>query len=69
VCPILLDICFICIGPVPGGQACDLATLYQELLAAGDLAAFESPHRFYEIGSFTGIEELGSYLSRQRGPT
>jgi hypothetical protein len=49
---------------VPDGQASDLATLYQELLAAGELAAFESPHRFYEIeiGSFPGIEEL-SYVS------
>jgi NDP-sugar pyrophosphorylase family protein len=51
---------------VPDGQACDLATLYQELLEAGELAAFEAPHRFYEIGSFSGIEELSSYLSRQR---
>jgi D-sedoheptulose 7-phosphate isomerase len=41
-----------------------LATLYRELLDAGELAAFEAPHRFYEIGSFTGIEELCSYLSR-----
>jgi NDP-sugar pyrophosphorylase family protein len=52
---------------VPDGQACDLATLYQELLAAGELAAFEAPHRFYEIGSFAGIEELRSYFSQQRG--
>jgi len=51
---------------VPDGQACDLATLYQELLAAGELAAFEAPHRFYEIGSFAGIEELRSYFSHQR---
>jgi hypothetical protein len=54
---------------IPDGRSCDLATLYQELLAAGDLAAFEAPHRFYEIGSFAGIEELGSYLSQRRGPT
>jgi NDP-sugar pyrophosphorylase family protein len=52
---------------VPDGQACDLATLYQELLATGELAAFEAPHRFYEIGSFAGIEELRSYFSQQRG--
>ena len=52
---------------VPDGQAWDLATLYQELLEAGELAAFESPHRFYEIGSFGGIEELRSYLSQGRG--
>lgn len=52
---------------VPDGQAWDLATLYRELLEAGELAAFESPHRFYEIGSFGGIEELRSYLSQGRG--
>jgi NDP-sugar pyrophosphorylase family protein len=51
---------------VPDGQAYDLATLYQGLLDAGELAAFEVTRRFYEIGSFTGIEELRSYLS-QRG--
>jgi NDP-sugar pyrophosphorylase family protein len=52
---------------VPDGQAWDLATLYRELLEAGELAAFESPQRFYEIGSFGGIEELRSYLSQGRG--
>jgi hypothetical protein len=31
------------------------------------LAGFEAPHRFYEIGSFGGIEELRAYLSRERG--
>jgi N-acetyl-alpha-D-muramate 1-phosphate uridylyltransferase len=50
---------------VPDGTAWDLATLYQELLDARELAAFEAPHRFYEIGSFSGIEELRSYLSQQ----
>jgi NDP-sugar pyrophosphorylase family protein len=52
---------------VPDGQAWDLATLYGELLNAGELAGFEAPHRFYEIGSFGGIEELRAYLSRERG--
>jgi len=55
------------LGRVPEGEAFDLATLYQELLSAGELAAFEAPHRFYEIGSFSGIEELRAYLSRQHG--
>jgi len=50
---------------VPDGEVRDLAVLYQELLAAGELAAFEAPHRFYEIGSFSGIEELRSYLKRE----
>lgn len=43
----------------------DLASLYQDLLRLGDLAAFEVPQRFYEIGSFGGIEELSEYLSRK----
>jgi hypothetical protein len=47
---------------VPAGECFDLAALYRELLDAGQLAAFEAPHRFYEIGSFSGIEELSSYL-------
>jgi NDP-sugar pyrophosphorylase family protein len=53
---------------VPSGMHCDLAALYQELLAAGELAAFEAPHRFYEIGSFSGIEELSAYLRQGREP-
>lgn len=47
---------------VPGGKPWDLAVLYQDLLRAGKLAAFEAPQRFYEIGSFSGIAELSSYL-------
>jgi len=47
---------------VPVGKAWDLATLYQDLLNSGELAAFEATNRFYEIGSFSGIEELSSYL-------
>jgi NDP-sugar pyrophosphorylase family protein len=52
---------------VPSATAWDLATLYEDLLASGELAAFEAPQRFYEIGSFNGIDELRSYLSQQRG--
>lgn len=40
----------------------DLADVYQERLVAGDLAALEVPERFYEIGSFAGIEELSALL-------
>lgn len=47
---------------VPAGQPWDLAVLYGDLLKAGELAAYEAPNRFYEIGSFGGIEELSSYL-------
>ena len=53
---------------VPDGQVFDLAALYQELLQTGQLAGFEAPHRFYEIGSFQGIEELGKLLAEGRNP-
>jgi NDP-sugar pyrophosphorylase family protein len=49
---------------VPGGVPCDLAAVYQGLLSAGDLAAFDVPERFYEIGSVRGLEETSEYLRR-----
>lgn len=51
---------------LPEGVPCDLATVYQDLLSAGELAAFEVPERFYEIGSPQGIEETAAYLRRVR---
>jgi N-acetyl-alpha-D-muramate 1-phosphate uridylyltransferase len=47
---------------LPPGR-CDLATVYQERLAAGDLAALEVFERFYETGSFAGLEELTALLT------
>ena len=44
------------------GSQADLATLYQDLLAAGELAGYEVAERFYEVGSFEGIRDLESYL-------
>jgi NDP-sugar pyrophosphorylase family protein len=41
----------------------DLAEVYQELLSRKDLAAYEMKERFYEIGSFTGIEDLSAALA------
>jgi NDP-sugar pyrophosphorylase family protein len=52
---------------VPDGKSWDLATLYQELVDARELAAFEASNRFYEIGSIGGIEELCAYLTQGRG--
>jgi NDP-sugar pyrophosphorylase family protein len=43
----------------------DLAVVYQDLLAANDLAAFEVPGRFYEIGSTAGLHETRAYLSQR----
>jgi len=42
----------------------DLAALYQDLVRSGELAAWEAPERFYEIGSLEGIRDLTEYLSR-----
>jgi len=48
--------------------AFDLAALYQDLLARDDLAGFEVPTRFYEIGSPEGLEETRAYLSQKGTP-
>ena len=45
-------------------QPMDLAVLYQQLLRHGELAAYEVPTRFYEIGSVEGIRELEGFLAR-----
>ena len=44
----------------------DLASVYQRLVANQDLAAFEVPGRFYEIGSHQGLAETRAYLSSRR---
>jgi N-acetyl-alpha-D-muramate 1-phosphate uridylyltransferase len=53
---------------VPRDEPFDLATLYKNLLAEGQLAAYEVCERFYEVGSFSGIEELSGLLN-QRPPS
>jgi NDP-sugar pyrophosphorylase family protein len=47
---------------VPAGGHCDLVTVYQGLLQRGELAAWESPERFYEIGSPQGARDLTEFL-------
>jgi NDP-sugar pyrophosphorylase family protein len=49
------------------GVPCDLAWVYQSLLTAGDLGAFDVPQRFYEIGSPRGLEETSVYLQSISG--
>ena len=46
----------------------DLSVLYQQLAAGEQLAAFEVFQRFYEVGSFAGIEELTRHLSAESRP-
>lgn len=49
---------------LPEGKKIDLANIYAEELKRGQLAAFEVPERFYEIGSPEGLNELRELLSR-----
>ncbi len=47
----------------PEDQPFDLADVMQNLLARGQLAAFEVRQRFYEIGSPAGLAELEAFLA------
>ncbi len=53
---------------LPAGVFVDLADVYRDLLARGRLAAFEVDQRFYHIGDWQALQELGEYLRRQGGP-
>lgn len=46
--------------------AFDLADLYQQLLTEGQLSGYVVKERFYEVGSFKGIEDLEAFLARRR---
>ena len=48
---------------LPEGHPHDMASLYRDLVKRGELAAYEVPERFYEVGSLDGIREFASYLS------
>ena len=50
----------------PGDSAFDLAAVYQALLEQKQLAGYEVAERFYEIGSFEGLEELRGLLRDQK---
>lgn len=52
------------IEPYPPDSHLDLTTIYSDLLVLGQLAGFEVPHRFYEIGSESGLEGLRQHLAR-----
>jgi NDP-sugar pyrophosphorylase family protein len=51
------------LGRWSGDEAFDLASVYRTLLAEGELAGFDVPGRFYEIGSHAGLEETRAYLA------
>jgi NDP-sugar pyrophosphorylase family protein len=50
----------------PVGEAFDLADVMLQLVAKNDLAGFEVPERFYEIGSHAGLSELEALLAARR---
>jgi len=47
---------------IPADTVADLATLFHALSVRGELAGFEAAHRFYEIGSPAGLEDLEQWL-------
>jgi len=53
----------------PDDNPFDLADVMGRLVAEGQLAGFEVPERFYEIGSHEGLAELNALLSPKRGRT
>jgi len=50
---------------VPDGQPYDLAEVYQNLLGRSELAALEVHQRFYEIGSWQGLEETKQFITKK----
>ena len=44
------------------GEVGDLADLMGDLAARGDMAGYEAPERFFEIGSHAGLAELDGHL-------
>jgi NDP-sugar pyrophosphorylase family protein len=48
----------------PADRPSDLAALYSDLVARGEMAGYEVRRRFYEIGSPQGLAETVAYLSR-----
>jgi NDP-sugar pyrophosphorylase family protein len=47
------------------GESHDLATLYQDVLRRGELAAYEVQDRFYEIGTPDGIRDTEAFLTER----
>jgi N-acetyl-alpha-D-muramate 1-phosphate uridylyltransferase len=50
----------------PDAAPFDLATVYQDLLSRGELAAFEVDRRFYEIGSPEGLSATERHIREMR---
>lgn len=46
----------------------DLAKLYQDLRHQDELAGYEVRERFYEVGSFAGLEEMRHFIATRSHP-
>jgi NDP-sugar pyrophosphorylase family protein len=47
---------------VPAGVATDLSSVHQALIEQRRLLAYETSHRFYEVGSPEGLQEFESFV-------
>ena len=54
------------LAPYPAATPFDLVRVYQDLLAAGELAGLEVSERFYEIGSPEGLRDTEALLQQDR---
>jgi MurNAc alpha-1-phosphate uridylyltransferase len=54
---------------VADDEPADLAVLYSNLVKAGQLAGFEVHERFYEIGSFEGLEQTREFIASRLVPS
>jgi NDP-sugar pyrophosphorylase family protein len=52
---------------VPEDSVVDLADVYHDLVAGGEMIGYEVAKRFYEIGSPQGLAETDAYLRARRG--
>jgi MurNAc alpha-1-phosphate uridylyltransferase len=53
---------------IPPDQPHDLATLYTQLVAEGQMSGHEVGNRFYEIGTPASLEEARRYLEQRCSP-
>ncbi len=50
---------------IPDGEPVSQEQFYRALIARGELLAYETQQRFYEIGSFQGIEEFRRLMAQE----
>lgn len=50
------------LGMIPSGKPFEIERLFQRLSERGEVAAYETEQRFYEVGSISGLGELKRFL-------